>query len=174
MLFLRERGATAGRRQRVKKESNGKSPKARKRRPFRRPAENTTLVAGAGAAGLLALLPDGNISPQVAAAVTGAIAILPRIASEVVSWFRNEGDEGDEDEDIGEDREVTQSSNGLYVLSERMARVETRIDDLNEKLTERIGDLRHEVRSYVRSDNGDSTRKSTPKTSRRRALPKAR
>lgn len=87
----------------MSKGSGRNSTKRKKRRQLRRPAENTTLLAGGSAAGLLAVFGDKGISPEIAAAVTGAVAVIPRIVSEIVSWFRQEDDEVEEDDRQDED-----------------------------------------------------------------------
>jgi hypothetical protein len=107
----------------------------------------------AGAAAALAMLPEGSISPEVAAAVAGGIAVLPKIVSEAVSWFRSdEEEEGTATGEYGQlvyEDEVQQAAADALELHERMARVEESVDDLKERLNERILDLRTEVREHA-------------------------
>lgn len=157
----------------MKKSSSRKSPSGKRRREFRRPAENTTLLAGGSAAGLLALFADGNsISPQLAAAVTGAIAVVPRIVSEFVSWFREDDEEvegaghNEEDEAPIKVPPAHRTSDGSLDLRDRMVRVETNVESLKERLNERIIELRDEVRSYASSNHESTPGTSGNKTTR--------
>jgi hypothetical protein len=127
------------------------SSKPRRRRQFKRPAENTAMVAGVGA--VLAMLQIDSISPEMTAAIAGGIALLPKAVSETVSWFRSDEEETDfaEDgyEDLDHEEEVRRAAADALALHERMARVEASVEDLKERVNERFIDLRSEVRDHA-------------------------
>jgi hypothetical protein len=120
-----------------------------KRRQFKRPAENTAMVGGV--AGVLAILGIDSMSPEATAAIAGSVALLPKIVSEAVSWFRSDEeveDSVEEYEELDNEDEVRQAADAL-ALHERMARLEVSIEGLKERVNERFIDLRTEVRDHA-------------------------